>query len=346
MMQRAIDRVGIERVGIYSMATMWNRIACNTSLYNTTQLWWAHWSGGESFADYQVFGGWAVPLAKQYADSGPGCYVDVDMDWRGTGSCGWDESSLQLKHDREKQMEVDAAAMALARSSDDSASPSNCTIGVDLATPVSVSAFQCLIATRGVQFLVVRAFQSNCLIDPHTVSTIQAAWSAGIQGVDVYFFPSVGCSMEPVLQFEATMEHLRRNNVANFSTMWFDVETSVEHTRADAERRLAGSGVLVRALSAALNSPALFCVFVSCVHLQLGVVPSRSVRAECGVVPASLHARRRDLGSRSRGHLHTAIDVGCDHMRRFDQLHVGQAVGCAMGPQSVICKFHCVWKLD
>ena len=144
------------------------------------------------------------------------------MDWRGTGFCGWDEASLALKRDREKQMEVDAAAMAVARRAGDAP---NCTLGVDLATPVSPSAFQCLIETRGVQFLVVRVFQSNCLIDPHAVATIQAAWAAGMQGVDVYFFPSVGCDMEPTLQFDVTMDHLLANGVANFSTMWFDIET-------------------------------------------------------------------------------------------------------------------------
>lgn len=66
----------------------------------------------------------------------------------------------------------------------------NCTLGVDLATPASVSSFQCMV-DAGMQFAVVRVFQSNCWLDPHAVDTIRAAWSAGLV-VDVYFFPSTG----------------------------------------------------------------------------------------------------------------------------------------------------------
>lgn len=107
--------------------------------------------------------------------------------------------------------------------SDLSATVSNCTIGVDLATPVSVSAFECLIQERGVQFLTVRAFQSNCYVDPHAADTIRSAWAAGIEGVDVYFFPSVGCSLDAVSQLDATLAHLQSHN-ATFNRLFFDVE--------------------------------------------------------------------------------------------------------------------------
>ena len=105
----------------------------------------------------------------------------------------------------------------------DAAAPTNCTIGVDLATPVSKSAFECIIAERGVQYLTVRAFQSNCYLDPHTVDTIHAAWAAGIQNVDIYFFPSYGCTMDGIMQFDLTMQHLASHN-ASFNRIFFDVE--------------------------------------------------------------------------------------------------------------------------
>jgi hypothetical protein len=52
MLEYAIQTLGVERVGIYSMETMWHRIMCNTTEWNATLMWWAHWSGGESFDDY------------------------------------------------------------------------------------------------------------------------------------------------------------------------------------------------------------------------------------------------------------------------------------------------------
>jgi hypothetical protein len=124
------------------------------------------------------------------------------------------------------QQQNAVADLELAQShSSVAATEGNCTIGVDLATPVSQSAFQCLRETHGVQFLVVRAFQSNCYIDPRTADTIKAAWGAGLAGVDVYFFPSVGCDMSATQQFDLTIAHLKKQN-ANFNRMWFDVRAT------------------------------------------------------------------------------------------------------------------------
>ena len=101
------------------------------------------------------------------------------------------------------------------------ASAPNCTIGVDLATPSSVSAFQCMM-TQGIQQATIRAFQSNCWLDPHAPATIRAAWEAGLS-VDVYVFPSVGCDLDPASQIDVTLDHLAANN-ATFRTLWIDVE--------------------------------------------------------------------------------------------------------------------------
>lgn len=102
----------------------------------------------------------------------------------------------------------------------DAAAP-NCTIGVDLATPSSLSAFQCM-AQQGIQQATIRAFQSNCWLDPHAPATIQNAWDAGLS-VDIYIFPSVGCELDPVSQIDLTLDHLAENN-ATFRTLWIDVE--------------------------------------------------------------------------------------------------------------------------
>ena len=97
----------------------------------------------------------------------------------------------------------------------------NCTVGVDLATPASVSAFQCM-AANGIQHATIRAFQSNCWLDPHAAQTIKNAWAAGLV-VDVYVFPSVGCDLDPTSQVQVTLEHLAAQN-ASFNTLWLDVE--------------------------------------------------------------------------------------------------------------------------
>lgn len=245
MIAHLIKRVGEPRVGIYTSLTQWNDIMCNTSEWNHLDLWWPRWSQTQTFEDFKPFGGWDLPIAKQYAPFGPGCLVNVDMDWRPSGDCGMDEETAR----REGWIKDSSSAPSLPMpdkpssspqsSSSSSPSPSavtprvprpptvngakNCTIGVDLATPVSATAFECIIQDRGAQFLVVRAFQSNCWLDPHTVDTIKAAWAAGMSGVDVYFFPSNGCVMDPIQQFDATLQHLSEN-AATFNRMYFDVE--------------------------------------------------------------------------------------------------------------------------
>lgn len=227
LVARAVQRLGAVRVGIYTMATMWSRIACDSDEFakQGIRLWWAHWSGGQSLDDFAPFGGWTTAAAKQWQDWGVGCGVDVDSDWRPTGDCGLSAEEGQRRMEQQRKDEVVLAELSATTTTAVTVAPAegNCTIGVDLATPVSATAFQCLRETRGVQFLVVRAFQSNCYVDPHTVDTIHAAWAAGLSGVDVYFFPSVGCSLDAVLQFDATIAHLKQNN-ATFNRMWFDVE--------------------------------------------------------------------------------------------------------------------------
>lgn len=97
----------------------------------------------------------------------------------------------------------------------------NCTVGVDLATPASVSSFQCM-AANGIQHVTVRSFQSNCWLDPHAAQTMHNAWAAGLV-VDTYIFPSVGCDLDPVEQVQVTLDHLKSEG-ANFNTLWIDVE--------------------------------------------------------------------------------------------------------------------------
>lgn len=99
--------------------------------------------------------------------------------------------------------------------------PSNCTLGVDLATPASQEAFQCMYE-NGIQYATIRVFQSNCWLDPHAVDSIHAAWLAGLI-VDVYLFPSYGCDLTLQQQLQVTLEHLSNNN-APFNTLWIDVE--------------------------------------------------------------------------------------------------------------------------
>ena len=193
-------------MGIYSGNNFYASAMCNSTLFSSmgVELWYARWDHEPSFANFLPFGGWSQPHTKQYNDvAAPQCDVNTDADYRASGDCGNDarEAWERMQQQREQQEEEkdkqqlqqgedelaeDFTELILLASSDDSGSPSsslvavaataagpNCTIGVDLATPVSVSAFQCLMQTQGVQFLTVRAFQSNCYIDPHTVDTVR-----------------------------------------------------------------------------------------------------------------------------------------------------------------------------
>jgi hypothetical protein len=45
------------------------------------QLWYAHYDGSASFADFQAFGGWTKPAIKQFQGTTSLCGASVDKNY-------------------------------------------------------------------------------------------------------------------------------------------------------------------------------------------------------------------------------------------------------------------------
>ena len=71
--------------------------------------------------------------------------------------------------------------------------PSEATLGVDLSTPTSKSAFSCL-KSQGYDFVIVRAYLSYGQPDRSASTSIANAKAAGFENVDVYMFPCPKCN--------------------------------------------------------------------------------------------------------------------------------------------------------
>lgn len=71
--------------------------------------------------------------------------------------------------------------------------PVNATLGLDLSTSTSSSAFSCL-KNAGYSFVIVRAYQSFGEPDRAASATIANAKAAGFDYIDVYMFPCPKCS--------------------------------------------------------------------------------------------------------------------------------------------------------
>ena len=80
----AIKATGKE-VGIYASHYMWTSIfgsADNCAAFSTIPLWYAHYDHTPSFTDFQAFGGWKTPYAKQYAGTTSMCGGSVDLNFK------------------------------------------------------------------------------------------------------------------------------------------------------------------------------------------------------------------------------------------------------------------------
>lgn len=95
-----------------------------------------------------------------------------------------------------------------------------CARGVDLSSHAFVEDFLCL-QQLGYHFVVVRAWQSDCTLDPTALETIENAAKAGMQEVHVYLYPSAKCLMSASEQVDATFAVI---NSTLFTRAWWDVE--------------------------------------------------------------------------------------------------------------------------
>ena len=92
--------------------------------------------------------------------------------------------------------------------------------GGDISQPFSVEAFECT-KRNGMEFIVVRCYQSFGRPDPNALTSLNNAKAAGIQYRDVYHFPCVG--RDAAAQIRESVDAVGKGN---FGMMWLDIETS------------------------------------------------------------------------------------------------------------------------
>jgi hypothetical protein len=94
--------------------------------------------------------------------------------------------------------------------------------GIDASSYVSVATWECL-RRAGFSSGVVRAYQSNCEIDPNGVHSLENARKAGFGVIDVYLFPSFPCKVSPEHQVDSVVDMMGGDQVGR---VWFDIESS------------------------------------------------------------------------------------------------------------------------
>ena len=94
-------------------------------------------------------------------------------------------------------------------------------LGADVSTAVSVAQWQTLQSQQEVSYGVVRCYRSNGKVDTAAPATVNNGWSAGLNGVDVYHFPSLAVSATQ--QVNDAVSALMAAD-AKFGTYWFDIE--------------------------------------------------------------------------------------------------------------------------
>jgi len=95
-------------------------------------------------------------------------------------------------------------------------------------------------------FVVVRAFRSIGQVDTNAPTTIQNAWAANMDSVDVYMFPCPKCSASPRDQISTMLNFLAEAGVF-YGMIWIDVEGS-QYWTADTAWNAAWFGKLLGAL--------------------------------------------------------------------------------------------------
>jgi len=96
----------------------------------------------------------------------------------------------------------------------------SCTYGVDVSYGVSESDFRCL-KGQGIEFAIVRGYQSFGRADPAAPGTLSAARAAGMEGVDIYVFPCKSVSPSRIIS-----EVLANTPRGTFGKIWMDIESN------------------------------------------------------------------------------------------------------------------------
>ena len=87
MLSAARDRLGADKVGIYTSLSQWQPIMCNSTAFANETLWRPHYDGKADNSDWHdhsvgPFGGWESAAIKQYNGTTSSCGMNVDLDWR------------------------------------------------------------------------------------------------------------------------------------------------------------------------------------------------------------------------------------------------------------------------
>ncbi|MFD7782157.1 glycoside hydrolase family 25 protein [Streptomyces nojiriensis] len=95
------------------------------------------------------------------------------------------------------------------------------TKGVELSTLASAAAFRNM-RSQGVEFVIMRGYQSVGRVDPNLATTVANAWDAGMSNVDVFQFPCFSCS-NAAGQANTLISYMK-DNAVKYGTVWLDVE--------------------------------------------------------------------------------------------------------------------------
>jgi hypothetical protein len=98
--------------------------------------------------------------------------------------------------------------------------PLSGTTGIDISSLVLEDTFKCL-KSNGYDFVIVRAYTSECEPDYNAIHTIFNARAVGIKYVDVYMFPSPRCSRSASDQVNDMVAALKN---ADYGQIWLDIE--------------------------------------------------------------------------------------------------------------------------
>jgi len=74
------EHIGIT-MGVYTSASQWTPIMGSSTAGSIYPVWYAHYDGVKSFADFTAFGGWKTPYMKQYQGDATVCGVGIDENY-------------------------------------------------------------------------------------------------------------------------------------------------------------------------------------------------------------------------------------------------------------------------
>jgi len=109
------------------------------------------------------------------------------------------------------------------------------THGIDVAYNYPQSSWNCLHRDHGIDFAIVRCYQSLGHVDNNCASSVQKAWSAGMKHVDLYMFPCPKCG-NAAKQVTQLHDYVKSNNV-KFGMVWLDIEGPEYWMGKDANRK-------------------------------------------------------------------------------------------------------------